>query len=437
MSDAPGTDEPCYLPPEQLRIGIFVMLDIPWFRHSFALNNFTIRTAEQLHEVRKLGLPRYRYDPQRSESVETAAQEKNQTPPATSTPASSTESDASRDKRQRMQALKQRHQQISRVEKAFGKAVAVMKNLNQNLIARPQATLDEASQLVGDMVDAFIDSREATIHIMGEKAGGEEVYFHGLNTSILAMMLAKDMGFSSEAAHQLGIGALMHDIGLSAIPEKLLKKAPDEYTAAERQLRASHVAHGIEFGQRIGLSAAALAIVAQHHEMADGSGYPQRLKEDAMDPGARLVSLVNFYDNLCNPIDIAKALTPHEALSFMFAQRRAKFEARAMQYLVRSLGVYPPGSIVKLSNDMLATVISINPKKPLRPWVMLYDAKVPREEAPVLNLDQDARITITQSIRPALLPPKVVIYLNPRKRVTYFFDGAQETSLTSLSPEGR
>jgi hypothetical protein len=91
--------------------------------------------------------------------------------------------------------------------------------------------------------------------------------------------------------------------------------------------------------------------------------------------------------------------------------------------MIRSLGVYPPGSIVHLSNDMLATVTAVNPKKPLRPWILVYDEKVPKDEALMLNLEEATAISITKAIAPALLPPKAMAYLNPRKRVTYFFDG--------------
>jgi hypothetical protein len=142
-----------------------------------------------------------------------------------------------------------------------------------------------------------------------------------------------------------------------------------------------------------------------------------------MTEAARLVSLVNCYDNLCNPVNVKKALTPHQALSFIFAQRKTKFDTRALQLMIRSLGVYPPGSIVHLSNDMLATVTAVNPKKPLRPWILVYDEKIPKEEAIMLNLEDTPDITITKAIAPALLPPKAMAYLNPRRRVTYFFDG--------------
>ena len=85
--------------------------------------------------------------------------------------------------------------------------------------------------------------------------------------------------------------------------------------------------------------------------------------------------------------------------------------------------MYPPGSIVQLSDDALAVVTSVNPKKPLRPWIMVYDANVPKEKAVMLDLEKETAINIVKSIRPAVLTPKVAAYLNPRKRVTYFFDG--------------
>jgi putative nucleotidyltransferase with HDIG domain len=325
--------------------------------------------------------------------------------------------------RQRQVMVQQRRENVDRVEKAFSKATTVIKNMNKNIFSRPKETLEEMGSLVGEMVSAFLESPEATLHVMGEKAGSEDVYFHSLNVAILAMMMAKEIGLNPEVAREVCVGALLHDIGLNDIPDRIVKRAPAEASKAERNFRATHVELGVAIGKKVGLSAQALAILAQHHEFTDGSGYPRGLKQDEMTPGARLVSLVNYYDNLCNPTDISKALTPHEDLSYMFAHCRPKFEIRALQLLIRSLGVHPPGSIVQLSNSAFAVVTSVNPKKPLRPWVLVYDESVPKDEAIMLNLETEPDLQILKSIRPALLSPKVAAYLNPRKRVTYFFDG--------------
>lgn len=413
-----------FVASDQLRIGLFVHIDLPWFRHPFTLNSFKIKTEDQLRELRALKQPRFRFDPARSDALP-VIDEHVETPAEMETSALEVvENDpALAEKQVRVRQVKEFRQRVDHVEKAFVKAAAVMRNINRNLVSRPQETVEEMSGLVNQMVAAFLEHPEVALHVMSEKCGGEEVYYHSLNTSILSMMLAKSLGFSVEQGQALGVGALLHDIGLMEVPDRVLKKRHEEYTKPERELRALHVEYGVKIGKQLGVAKEVLAIIAQHHEMADGSGYPQGVKLDKIIPLARVVGMVNFYDNLCNPVDINDAMTPHEALSFMFAQRRSKFDPQMLQLMIRCLGVYPPGSVVKLSNEALAMVVSVNPQKPLRPWVMLYDPSVPKEEAIMLDLEKENDLQISKAIRPAMLPPLANAYLNPRKRVTYFFDG--------------
>ena len=273
------------------------------------------------------------------------------------------------------------------------------------------------------MVTVFLDRPEVTLQVMGENCGGDEVYHHSLNVSILCMMLVKGLKLTGEQAGMLGTGALLHDIGLIEFPGRvLLRKRPDDQAQSERELRARHIEYAVMSGKQLGLAPEVLSIIEQHHELADGTGYPRGLRLDRSHPRP-IVSLANFYDNLCNPADFAQAMTPHEALSFIFARRKSQFDAQVLQHMIRSLGVYPPGSIVKLSNGAIAMVISVNPQKSLRPWVLLYDAAVPKEQAAMLNLEMMIDVSISKAIRPALLPAPVYAYLSPTKRITYFFDG--------------
>ncbi|MDO6386554.1 MULTISPECIES: HD-GYP domain-containing protein [unclassified Uliginosibacterium] len=416
-----------FITPEQLSVGLFVFIDLPWFSHPFSFNSFKIRSNDQIQTLRGLGVKRFRYDPDRSDAPQfPAAAMATVEPVATTAEASLPESADAADpalaaKRERVERLREQRVRMGNVEKAFVKAASIMRNINRNLQARPKECIEEIGELVQQMAQAFLEAPELTLHVMGEKAGGEEVYYHGLNTSILSMMLARDMGMAMEEGKVLGLGALMHDIGLIEIPDRVLKKT-DELTHAESELRKLHCEYGVRIGQKAGLPGSVLSIIFQHHEMADGTGYPKGLKGETIHPLARIVSLANYYDNLCNPVNTAKALTPHEALSLMFAQRRAKFDAKVLQILIKNLGVYPPGSIVKLSNDALALVQSVNPQKPLRPWVVVYDPDVPKEEAIMLDLEQEPDINISKAIRPGQLPAEVFRYLSPRTRVTYFFD---------------
>jgi putative nucleotidyltransferase with HDIG domain len=421
---AEGAADP-FVTPEQLCIGLYVHIDLPWFSHPFSFSSFKIRSADQIATLRGLGVARFRFDPTRSDMQPSPSIQKPASTAATAQPTTPVDvpvDPAEAARRERSRQLHVRKEKQAQIEKAFLKAGGIMRNVNRSLQSNPRECLQEVGALVDQMVTAFLEEPEITLHVMGEKAGGEEVYFHGLNIAVLSMMLAGDLGLSAEETRMLGLGALFHDIGLMEVPDKVLKKNPDELNHSERELRKLHTEYGVRTAQKVGLPEAVQAIIAQHHELADGTGYPKGLKGDAIHPLARIVSLVNHYDNLCNPVDLTRALTPHEALSMMFSQRRAKFEARSLQLIIRSLGVYPPGSLVKLSNDRIALVQSVNPAKPLRPWVLVHDPAIPKEEAISIDLEKEPDLNIIKAIRPIQIPAAVYDYLSPRKRVTYYFD---------------
>ena len=444
MGNKSTSDNRYYVAAEQLRIGLYVFIDLPWFQHPFTLNSFRISSEEQIVTLRTLGVLRFRYDPDRSDAFPEASNIEGSLPPSiepssVETPQGEIAEEQSQEIgpaqvaiEKRLRALRERRQRIEQVDKAFLKSSTILRNLNRNLMDAPNETMQEMGLLVDQMVLAFLEHPEVTLHVMSEKnGGGDEVYSHSLNVSVLSMMLTKGLNFSAEQARILGLGALLHDIGLIEVPDRVLKKRPDEYTRPERDLRAMHCEYGLRIGKQLGLPPEVLAIIYQHHELADGSGYPLGLKLDKVSSPARVVALINFYDNLCNPLDITQAMTPHEALSFMFGQRRGKFDGVILQQMIRCLGVYPPGSIVTLSNDATALVISVNPAKPLRPWVMLYDERVPKEEAILMNLEDEEEVIIAKALRPAMLKPQIYAYLSPRKRVTYYFDSSAHVAQVS------
>ena len=178
----------------------------------------------------------------------------------------------------------------------------------------------------------------------------------------------------------------------------------------------------MDIARKLELSIRATEIILRHHECFDGSGYPRRLTGNQISPLSMIVAIVNAYDNLVNPPNVADALTPHESLSHLFAVKRGKFQEVPLRAFIRCLGVYPPGSIVQLSNEMLGLVLSINPDKPLKPNVLVYDPDVPKDESVIIDMEKENDLNISKSLRPGQLPREVYAYLSPRKRVTYYFD---------------
>ena len=96
-----------------------------------------------------------------------------------------------------------------------------------------------------------------------------------------------------------------------------------------------------------------------------------------MSAAARIVALVDRFDNLCNPAQAARTLTPHEALSTMFAQSQHQFDSTMLSAFIRMMGVYPPGSVVQLTDDRYALVVSVNSTRPLKPRVLVHDPSEP------------------------------------------------------------
>ncbi len=106
----------------------------------------------------------------------------------------------------------------------------------------------------------------------------------------------------------------------------------------------------------------------------------------------------------------------------MFAKLRGKFDAKLLQVFIRCLGVYPPGTIVQLSNGVMGMVATVNTERPMKPILVVYDADVPKEEAIMLDMERETEVNIAKAIRPAQVPREVYNYLSPRKRISYYFD---------------
>ena len=414
--------DPIYVTPAQLRIGVFVMLDLNWLEHNFSRNSFKIKTAEQLAEVRALGLPRIRIDPARSDVPPLPAPAVAAEPAPAVRPSTRQEDTAAMlAKRERIERIDSQRQAVSQCETQFLKAATALKDINSNLFARPAAAREGADRLVQQMLDSILTDKDIAIHLMNDKVAGEELYYHSLNVTVLALMLARELGLPAADIKQLGIGCLFHDIGKLDIPDRVRLKT-EPHTRAERNLMQQHPQYGSAMAAKLGLSRAASDIISQHHEHVDGSGYPQQLKADQIAPLARIAAIVNTYDNLCNQPNLLESVSPYEALSQMFAQQRQHFDAGPLNMFIRCMGVYPPGTIVRLSDETLGMVVSVNSAKPLRPSVLIYDPAVPKAEAIIIDLMNEPEITVAASLKPAQLPREVHDYLSPRKRTTYYFD---------------
>jgi len=409
---------------DQLQVGLFVALDMKWMEHQFMTNSFKIKNAKQLQELKRLGLKSIRYSPAKSDAKPLPKQNRTKAPPPPPPPSITPDEQAAiARKKARVERLGKLRQSVNQCEKKFAEAAGTYKNINQNLYARPEESVHAASELVERMAESLLVDKEIAIHAINDKVVGEDVYFHSLNVSVLAMMLAKELEMPRDEIGLAGLGALFHDIGKTRVPTTILNKI-GPLMPAEANFLAEHPRYGHEIGQMLKLPAAVLDIILHHHEAMDGSGYPDKLNGGLLPLPTRVVAIANVFDSLCNQTDPAKSMTPHEAVATMFAKQKHLFDARALGVFIRCMGVYPPGTLVQLQDEIWGMVVSVNPHQPLRPVILIYDPEVPKEEAILLNLAEESDLKIAQSFRPNELPREVFEYLSPRRRVTYYFNEA-------------
>ncbi|HET9977043.1 MAG TPA: HD domain-containing phosphohydrolase, partial [Burkholderiaceae bacterium] len=301
----------------------------------------------------------------------------------------------------------------------------------ERLDTDPVAAGHLMAALARAMADKMLGARELSIRALAETPGDRAS--HAMNVGVLAMLMGRQSGLADADLADLGVGALAHDVGKHGMPTRLHKPDP-HFSPAEAAAYRDHVAQGVTLGQRMGLTPGALLVIGQHHEHCDGSGFPQGLDVNRMSIGARLVALVNRYDNLCHPARGAPALTPHEAMSLLFSKGQTRFDAAILSTFVRMMGVYPPGSIVQLTDDRWAVVESVNAARPLKPRVTIHDPKRAREELPLTDLVAVPNLGIRRALPASELPRAVAEQLAPRSRLAWYFDTGADAD--EASPPG-
>ncbi|MDD2904467.1 MAG: HD-GYP domain-containing protein [Syntrophales bacterium] len=416
---------------DQLRPGIFIRLQASWFEHPFLFNSLKIKNLGQIEALKKAGITEVFYIPQKSDSLPLPLNEpqgKASPPPKPATPP---QEDPVvkllwQIKKDRMEKLKENQENLRKCTKDYNATVKDIPGIMEKIIGGSQEAVSNARTLIAKMAGKFINKGDSFVHLMAIKETEESIYYHSLNASVLALMLGAKAGFSPSEMRDLGLGVLLHDIGKSRIDNKVLKKV-EPLSKAEQNLIRLHPQYGVEIVAKSNdFPKNAAMIILQHHEQCDGSGYPQHRTREKISKLARVANIVNVYDNLCNNIDPAKAMNPYQALSYMYSRCKKGLDLELLTLFIRSLGVYPPGTVVMLSNGIIALIVSVNPQNPMKPSLMLYDPDIPKNEAVAVEMEDLMDLTVEKSLRFEDLPAEVCDYFNYSGKANYFVEQVKE-----------
>lgn len=404
------------LAPEDLRIGLYIKLECSWWNHPFAKSKFKITSQKEISTLRAIRKGKLFYDPDLSDSEPTQL---TQNVPDHSDEVSDTDSRPSSEvaeqksseeiRQERIHACRMHSAELEKAGFLYQQALSQTKIALKRINDGHAGGLKSAHQVVKSVGEALKhkDTAMAIIDVVSSTDSEERFVAHSLNVGILSMVVGQELGVQEEDLLILGVGALLHDIGKAHLPAGLRSKHVG-LTPQERQEWLRHPKLGKETVERFtAFPAAGVDIVYQHQERLNGTGFPRGLAGNQISFFAKIVMVVDEYDNLCNQADVEKNLTPAEALSYLYqdgkVQEKGEFSEDVIIALVRVLGVYPPGTVVELDNGRYGLVTGVNFEDRTKPRIMLWTPDFPKEDAMVIDLAEEECV-IVHSLHPRQLP---------------------------------
>jgi HD-GYP domain-containing protein (c-di-GMP phosphodiesterase class II) len=354
---------------ENLELGMYVdKLDRPWLETTFPLKGVMLHTPEDIEAVRKVC--KYVYiDPEKGRDV---------TPPrdqlhfATGKKPATTKRKApvlrvvDYDAKERVPF----QEELPHAKEFHQRARSLIDSLHSDIRAGRSINAEGAKVVVSGMVDSIMRNPDALLWLAELKSVDEYTAIHSLNVCILSLAFGRHMGLAPEDLHELGLAAL-HDLGKVKVPQEVLQK-PDRLTAEEFDVMKQHPVHGLDILQQCeGLSPEVLEVAYSHHERSQGQGYPRGLTLAEMNLFSRMVAIVDFYDALTSDRVYRAGLSSAEVNRLLYEGRGREFDPALVEEFISCLGIFPVGSVVELDSGEVGIVISANPKRRLKPTVML------------------------------------------------------------------
>ncbi|PMG76381.1 HD family phosphohydrolase [Shewanella sp. 10N.286.51.B7] len=403
----------------QIQVGNFIRLPVSWKDHPFLFSNFKVKTQSQIELIKSLGIEQVYFDTERSD-VKLLDKEEAKSKAGLIKEDGLDELKLEMDqyKQDQIESQKKLRRSIKKTEQQFDRSLSMMRSTVSKLGSRPLNSVNDAKDMVSSMTNMLLSSDDLVLHLMGDAKPGDLIYHHSLNVSVMCMMLAKSLNWNREDIELIGLGALFHDVGKLKIPSNILNKQVP-LTKPEQNLIKQHPLMSLNFLKLADtFPEQAKPMIANHHEFIDGSGYPKGLKGDDLDKFSQLIAVVNEYDDLCNGTKTSKAKTPYASLGLIYKNYQKKLNTEYVGKLIKTIGIYPPGSVIELSSGQFGMVMSVNLNKILFPQIMLYDPLVPKEQAPIIDLERE-EISIVRCLPVSALPENIFKYLNPRERISY------------------
>lgn len=354
-----------------LQIGMYISeLDRDWLGTPFLMQGFTVQTRDDIQTVQQyceyvwVESVRQSYVPPEERAVQEAKQRK-------------------KSYINKVSASDEHRQALG----VFREARRVTKSLLDEARLGAAVNTEAAKSTVNECVQSILRNADALSWMSKMRNEDEYTAEHCLNVCILAISFGRHLGYEEEALQHIGLCGLLHDVGKMKIPVDILNK-PGRLTDKEFKMIKAHTVHGRNLLMTAPGSYHGVVDVAySHHERLDGTGYPRGLKAAGISEFSRIIAIADAYDAMTAKRVYEDARPSTDALKEIFDNRGTQFDERLAEQFLEMVGLYPPGSIVEMSNGCVGIVLTTNQRYRQLPKVLVVRNTVKKAvKEKVLNL---------------------------------------------------
>jgi HD-GYP domain-containing protein (c-di-GMP phosphodiesterase class II) len=349
-----------YTNVNQLAIGMYVIeLDRPWLETSFEFQGFEIKSKAELQAIRSVCEYVYIDLTKKKKGAPVVNENKQSSihdylaygPPPPKLGIFETE--------------------IARAAEVYEATETVVSDFMEKIAKGGGIDTKLAKQAVAACVNSVLHSPDAMLWMTQLKNKDEYTAQHSLNVCVLSIVLGRHLNLSEMALNNVGLCGMMHDMGKMLVPLDILNK-PGKLEPEEMEIMQSHTTLGYELLKSSqDMYPGAIDVAWTHHERLDGKGYPRGIYQGSISYFAKIVTIADMYDAITSDRVYQKGRTHLEATNIMTNMSGSHLDTQLVIKFIESLGVYPPGCVVEMTNGSIAIVVEVNELIKLRPKIIV------------------------------------------------------------------
>jgi HD-GYP domain-containing protein (c-di-GMP phosphodiesterase class II) len=284
--------------------------------------------------------------------------------------------------------------ELVRAREIFTRSQEALNSIINDVQSDRKLVIGCAHEAVMSIIEGIDQHRQALFWLTQLKSQDSDLYQHAINVAIYMVSFGRHLGLPRDQLHVLGLAGLLQNVGMIKIPPEILARST-RLSAAEHEIVKGHVQHSLTIlRQARDLPEELFAVIAQHHERHDGSGYLCGLRGPQIHPLARISGIADTFDAMASPQPFTSPLTLNEALQQLYAAKGSDFQAGLVEQFIQFIGIFPVGTLVELNSGEVGIVVAQNAVRRLKPRLLLLldGEKHPYEAPVVLDLIKDPTI---------------------------------------------